>query len=80
MVLSVDLLGRTIEVGNEIGIYSFAAVAVLILVYLLRPKPFKQVIPSLIFIEKSTKSKSLFSFFRSFIKDPLFFLQLLTIL
>jgi len=46
----------------------------------MRPKPFKKIIPSLIFLEKSTKRLNMASFFRKFVKDWLFFLQLLLIL
>ncbi len=43
----------------------------------MRPKPFKKVIPSLIFLESSKKKKNMTSFFKRFVKDWIFFLQLL---
>ncbi len=63
-----------------IGLVSFSAVLILIFFYLMRPKPFKRVIPSLIFLESSNKKKNMASFFKRFVKDWIFFLQLFIII
>ena len=65
------------NITNMIGLVSFSSVLILIFFYLMRPKPFKKVIPSLIFLESSKKKKNMTSFFKRFVKDWIFFLQLL---
>ncbi|MFH1072144.1 MAG: VWA domain-containing protein [Nanoarchaeota archaeon] len=51
-----------------------------ILLYLIRPKPKKRTIPSIMFLLKDTGKSFIRSFFRTFIKDVLFLLQLLALL
>ena len=69
-----------VTITNNIGIYSFVSVIVLFIFYLMRPKPFKKIIPSIIFLEKSSKRQNLSSFFKKIVKDWLFLLQLLIVL
>ncbi len=76
----MNLFGLSFNITNNVGKYSFLSLLVLAFLYLMRPKPFKKIIPSLIFLEKSTKRLNMASFFRKFVKDWLFFLQLLLIL
>ena len=68
------------DIGNKLGLYSFIAILILIVFYFMKPKPFKKVIPSLIFLESSSKKKNIAFFFRKLIKDWLFFLQLLIVI
>lgn len=68
------------QITNMIGLLSFLSVLILVFFYLMRPKPFKKVIPSLIFLESSKKKKNMASFFKRFVKDWLFLLQLLIII
>ena len=68
------------QITNMIGLVSFSAVLILIFFYLMRPKPFKRVIPSLIFLESSNKKKNMASFFKRFVKDWIFLLQLFIII
>lgn len=63
-----------------LGLVSFSAVLILIFFYLMRPKPFKKIIPSLIFLESSKKKKNMASFFKRFVKDWIFLLQLLILI
>ncbi len=68
------------NITNMIGLVSFSSILILLFFYLMRPKPFKKIIPSLIFLETSKKKKNMASFFRRFVKDPLLILQLLVLL
>ena len=74
------MFGIPLSVTNKIGYYSFISILFLIFLYLMQPKPFKKILPSLIFLEKDSKKQNMTSFFKKFIKDPLFFLQLLLLL
>ncbi|RMF55199.1 VWA domain-containing protein [Candidatus Woesearchaeota archaeon] len=69
-----------VEIGNPLGWYAFLSAALLFLLYLIRPKPFKTVIPSILFLEKDRVSKMKNSFFRRLLLEMLFFLQLLILL
>src|SRR3989344_837967 len=69
-----------LSISNAIGLVSFVSIIGLVVLYFLRPKPFKKVIPSLIFLESNKKQTSFAAFFRKFIKDWMFFLQLLFLL
>jgi hypothetical protein len=71
----MSVLGIPIEVTNELGIYSFLGLLALMILYLMKPKPVKKTIPSLIFLEFSSKKNNLASFFRNFVKDWLFVVQ-----
>ncbi len=76
----MELFGYAFEIGNNLGVYSFLSFIILIILYFMRPKPFKKVIPSLIFLEKGEKRLNIASFFRKFIKDWLLILQLFLVL
>ena len=67
-------------INNPLGFLSFLSILVLIILYLVKPKPFKKVIPSLIFLESGKKRRNVTYFLQKFVKDWLFFLQLLIIL
>lgn len=69
-----------LAVGNSLGWYSFLSLIILLILYFLRPKPLKKIIPSLIFLEKSEKKMNMANFFRRFIKDWLLLLQLFLII
>ncbi|MBN1503365.1 BatA and WFA domain-containing protein [Candidatus Woesearchaeota archaeon] len=75
----MEIFGHPIIVNNPIGFYSLIALIFFIILYFLKPKPFKKIIPSIIFLEGQKKRKALFSFFGKFVKDWLFVLQLLVI-
>ncbi len=76
----MELFGYVFEIGNKLGFYSLFSFIVLIILYLMRPKPLKKIIPSLIFLESSDKKFNLISFFRRFIKDWLLLLQIFIVL
>ncbi|MBD3203140.1 hypothetical protein GF327_02520 [Candidatus Woesearchaeota archaeon] len=76
----MEIAGQIIGVSNPLALISLISGLLLILLYFLKPKPYKKVIPSLIFVEKSKKKKSFASFFSRFVKDWLFVIQLLSIL
>ncbi len=76
----MQLLGYSFEVGNRLGYYAFISLIILFLLYYLKPKPIKKIIPSLIFLEKAEKRITLASFFRKFIRDWLFLVHLFLIL
>ena len=65
---------------NPIGLYALASLIPLILLYLIKPKPKKRIIPSLMFFIREEKRNNIDSFFRRFMKDPLFFLQILVLI
>ena len=61
------------------GALAFSALVVLIILYLRRPKPTEQVIPSLMFFVSERGSTRFHSFLRKFINNFLFFLQFLAL-
>ncbi len=67
--------GSDISFMNNLGWYAFASLFVLILLYLMRPKPVEKTIPSLMFFiqEKGLSKKS--AFFLFFLGSLLFILQ-----
>src|SRR3989344_3788240 len=67
------------EFGNFLGFYAFTSIAILILVYLIRPKPKDVTIPSLMFIMKDTGVTKQSTFFRRMITNLLFLIQLLAL-
>jgi len=73
-------LGHTVGFSSMMGLLSMLSILVLILIYLLKPKPFKKVIPSLIFLESQKKRSYFRSFFGRFVKDWLFVLQFLILI
>ena len=76
----MEVFGYIIDLANPIGWYSFLSFIVLFLVYLLKPKPFEKVIPSLMFLEKKRKKQSVASFFKKFVKDWIIIFQILVLL
>ncbi|MBT4352256.1 VWA domain-containing protein [archaeon] len=76
----MEVFGYIIDLANPIGWYSFLSFIVLFLVYLLKPKPFEKVIPSLVFLEKKRKKQSVASFFKKFVKDWIIIFQILVLL
>jgi len=68
------------EIGYQQGLWAFLILIPFIILYLIRPKLVKMKIPSLMFLMGDEKSKKQLSFLRKFLRDPLFFLQLLLLL
>ena len=68
-----------VQFANQAGLYALLSIIPLIIIYLLRPRPKKLKIPSLMFLFDLEKKKRL-NIFRKFLKDPLFFIQLLVLI
>ncbi|MFU8767160.1 MAG: BatA domain-containing protein [Candidatus Methanoperedens sp.] len=68
-----------LQFANQMGLYALLSIIPLIIIYLLRPRPLKIKIPSLMFLMDMEKKKRL-NVFRKFLKDPLFLIQLLVLL
>ncbi|PJE65253.1 hypothetical protein COU91_02600, partial [Candidatus Saccharibacteria bacterium CG10_big_fil_rev_8_21_14_0_10_47_8] len=66
--------------SNTIGLYALLSLIPLILLYLIKPKPKKLIIPSLLFFIKESNKSNINSFLQKFIRDLLFFLQLLVLI
>jgi len=62
---------------NPMGLFALLALVPFILYYLIRPKPKDKVIPSLMFLIKKERRFSDKSFFRRFMRNLLFLIQLL---
>ena len=75
--MALDLLNpaNPVQFANQIGLYALLSIIPLIIIYLLRPRPLKVKIPSLMFLMGIEKKKRL-NVFRKFLKDPLFLIQL----
>jgi hypothetical protein len=75
--MALDFLNpaNPLQFANPIGIYALLSIIPLIIIYLLRPRPLKVRIPSLMFLMDIEKKKRL-NVFRKFLKDPLFLIQL----
>ncbi|MBW3002207.1 BatA domain-containing protein [Candidatus Woesearchaeota archaeon] len=69
-----------IHIGSMLGLLALISLIPLILLYLIRPKPQTIEIPSLMFFIQSSGRNKLSSFFKKFIRDWLFLIQLLIIL
>ncbi len=69
-----------IHIGSMLGLLALISLIPLILLYLIRPKPQTIEIPSLLFFIKSSGRNKLSSFFKKFIRDWLFLIQLLILL
>lgn len=65
---------------NQIGLWALLSLVPFIIIYLRRPRPQDQVIPSLMFLIKNKKTSQKYSFFRKLIHNLLFLLQLLALL
>ncbi len=70
----------TLGFENTLAFSAFAALIPLIIIYLIKPRPIKQAIPSLMFFIKKSRLSKKDNFFRHFQRDILFLLQLLTLL
>jgi len=67
-------------IASTIGLYSLLALVPFIILYLIRPKPKDETIPSIMFLIKQKGSNARASFLRNLLKDLLFIIQLLIIL
>lgn len=76
--MPIDIF-NPVQFANEMGLYALLSIIPLIIIYLLRPRPLKIKIPSLMFLMELEKKKRL-NIFRKFLKDPLFFLQLFVLI
>ncbi len=74
-----SLLANPVQFANQLGLYALLSIIPLIIIYLLRPRPLKIKIPSLMFLMDIEKKKRL-NVFRKFFKDPLFLIQLLVLI
>lgn len=79
MSLLDTLYANPVQFANQAGLYALLSIIPLIIIYLLRPRPKKLKIPSLMFLFDLEKKKRL-NIFRKFLKDPLFFIQLLVLI
>lgn len=77
--LLTSLLTNPMQFANQIGLYALLSIIPLIIIYLLRPRPLKIRIPSLMFLMDIEKKKRL-NIFRKFFKDPLFLIQLFVLI
>lgn len=69
-----------VTLGNSLGLYGLLALIPFIIIYLIRPKPQKVEIPSLMFLLHSKEAPKQQSFLRNFARDWLFLIQLLILL
>ncbi len=74
-----SLLTNPVQFANQAGLYALLSIIPLIIIYLLRPRPLKIKIPSLMFLMDIEKKKRL-NVFRKFLKDPLFLMQLFVLI
>ncbi len=81
--MALDLLstlyGSSLQFANQAGLYALLSIIPLIIIYLLRPRPLKIKIPSLMFLMDIERKKRL-NVFRKFLKDPLFLMQLFVLI
>ena len=66
--------------NNLIGLYALLAIVPFILIYLIRPKSFEKVIPSLMFLMQEKNKFRKASFLQKLLRNLLFIIQLLIIL
>jgi len=69
-----------LTLGNQLGLWAFAALIPFILLYLFRPKPFEKPIPSLMFFLRDRKISTQRAFLKALLRNLLFLIQLLAIL
>lgn len=69
-----------ISIGNPVGLYALLALVPLIILYLIRPKPKRMNIPSLMFFYRATGARKLTSFLKHITRDWLILIQLLALL
>jgi len=68
-----------ISITSQIGLYAFLVLLPLIILYLIKPKPKDIVIPSLMFFSKEKGESKRKVFFRKFLRNLLFIIQLLVL-
>ncbi|MBW2963886.1 BatA and WFA domain-containing protein [Candidatus Woesearchaeota archaeon] len=68
------------HLAYQAGLWALLTLIPLILVYLIRPKPKKQVVPALMFLLKDRAQSDKKSFLRRFVRDPLFLFQVLILI
>ena len=74
-----SFFANPLQFANQAGLYALLSIIPLIIIYLLRPRPLKVKIPSLMFLMDIEKKKRL-NVFRKFLKDPLFLIQLFVLI
>lgn len=67
-------------ISNPLGLFAFGALIILIILYLIKPRPKKRTIPSLLFLIRDLGKSKKESFFKQFLRDFLFIFHLLLIL
>jgi len=70
----------TENISNSYGLYAFLGLIILIILYLIRPRPKKKTVPSLIFFFKELGKSKKESFLRQFMRDFLFIFHLILVL
>ena len=55
-------------IDNPLGLYALIGLLILILIYLIRPKPIQKTIPSLIFLTKDKGKSKKESFFQKLLR------------
>lgn len=68
------------EFANTFGLIALASLVPFILLWLRKPKPIDRVIPSLMFILENRKRSKQYDFWRKFLANLLFFIQLLALI
>ena len=66
--------------GNTLGLIALVSLIPFIILYLRKPKPQDRIIPSLMFILQNKKTFNQNNFFRKFLTNLLFFIQLLVLI
>ncbi|MBI2130041.1 BatA domain-containing protein [Candidatus Woesearchaeota archaeon] len=68
-----------IQIGYMLGLWALLFLAPFIVLYLIRPKPKEMNIPSLMFFMRQSKMSRITSFFKTFIRDLIFLMQLIVL-
>ena len=68
------------EFTSRLGVYALLSLIPLIILYLIKPKPQDKTIPSLMFLVKDRQKIKRQSFFRKFIRNLLFLIQLFIVM
>ncbi|MBU0461658.1 MAG: VWA domain-containing protein [Nanoarchaeota archaeon] len=80
MALESTLLTLSKYLSDPTGLYALATLIPLIIIYLIKPKPTKRVIPALMFFLRDTGKSPIKSLFEHFFKDPLLILQIIILI
>lgn len=64
------------KLGNPLALWSLAAIAITVIIWLIRPRPKDVAIPSLMFLMKQQGSAKRANFFKRFSSNALFYFQL----